>query len=170
MTGPVFLVQGVYCNRLGQPTVVEWMAISGLPGTPSIIAMDQALTDAEVGPGLVNRAETIALAELQALVPAAVRAAGEHLAARRDEWAARIAAPLDDHRAHLTRFEQLSLADAGDAAGRSPERGPDRGQRSRGRIRATVQEQRDLVDRLETDGDPMLRVLAVLVESPEDAA
>ena len=33
---PVFLIQGVYSNALGQPTVVQWMAISGLPDVPRI--------------------------------------------------------------------------------------------------------------------------------------
>ncbi len=55
VAGPVFLVQGVYCNRLGQPTVVDWMAVSGLPGQPTVVPLDDALRQAKVGPTMANR-------------------------------------------------------------------------------------------------------------------
>ncbi|MEU8333772.1 WXG100 family type VII secretion target [Micromonospora sp. NPDC048839] len=43
-------------------------------------------------------------------------------------------------------------------------------EKRRQRVDTTVQEQHDLLDRLETAGDPLLRVLAVLVPSQENAA
>jgi ERCC4-related helicase len=138
---PVFLVQGVYCNRLGRPTVVEWMAVSGLPDRPVVGEMDVALAAAGVGPEMVNREEPAALDVLQKLVPDAVAAARDHLAGRRAAWDARVAEPLRVYRERLARFEQASLFD----------------------VRTTVDEQSDLMARLETTGEPLLRVLGVLI-------
>ncbi|KXK60349.1 helicase [Micromonospora rosaria] len=161
VTDPVFLVQGVYANRLGQATVVQWMAVSGLPDAPTIRPMDEALPAAGVGPTMVNRVEPVDLAPLRALLPQAVAAARQHLAGKRDEFDAANAAPLREHRARLATFQQASLFDTGPAPHR---------ERRRQRVQATVSEQHDLLDRLETDGEPLLRVLAVLVPSGEQSA
>ncbi len=151
--GPVFLVQGVYCNRLGQPTVVEWMAVSGLPNKPIVAGMDEALRAGGVGPTMANPAKAVALDALQALVPAAVAAARAHLAGKRAEWDEAITQPLRAYREQLDHFEQASLLD---------ELPTPQQARRRKRVRATVAEQQDLVRRLETTGEPLLRVLAVL--------
>ncbi|MET8832915.1 SNF2-related protein [Micromonospora sp. NPDC004540] len=161
VTAPTYLIQGVYANRLGQPTVVQWMAVSGLPASPEIQPMDEVLREANVGPSMVNRAEVVALEPLRQLLPQAVDAARNYLEGKRDEWAEANAEPLRKYRQQLTHFQQASLFDE------LP--GPHREKR-RQRVDATVQEQRDLLDRLETDGDPLLRVLAVLVPSTESAA
>ncbi|MEU7994736.1 helicase-related protein [Micromonospora sp. NPDC049060] len=161
VAGPVFLVQGVYANRLGQPTVVQWMAVSGLPDQPSIRSMDEALRAANVGPDMVNRAETVDTGPLTRLLPQAVAAAREHLKVKRAEFDAANAEPLRRHRDRLATFQQASLLDE------LP--GPQREKR-RQRVHTTVSEQHDLLDRLETDGEPLLRVLGVLVPSPERAA
>ncbi|MCW6003761.1 DEAD/DEAH box helicase [Micromonospora sp. CPCC 205371] len=155
--GPVFLIQGVYGNRLGQPTVVEWMAVSGLPDQSVIASMDEALVAAGVGPAMVNRATPIQLGPVQELVPVAVAAARDHLAAKRDEWAEANAEPLRRYRERLVHFEQASLLDELSAPRRR-------------RVHATVDEQNDLLNRLETSGTPLLRVLAVLVTPSENAA
>ncbi|MEH0972798.1 helicase-related protein [Micromonospora sp. CPCC 205546] len=161
VAGPVFLVQGVYANRLGQPTVVQWMAVAGLPDRPSIQPMDEALRAANVGPDMVNRAEAVDTEPLTWLLPQAVAAAREHLKVKRAEFDAANAEPLRRHRDRLATFQQASLLDE------LP--GPQREKR-RQRVHTTVSEQHDLLDRLETDGEPLLRVLAVLVPSPERAA
>ncbi|MCL7456239.1 DEAD/DEAH box helicase [Micromonospora sp. MSM11] len=161
VTAPTFLIQGVYANRLGQPTVVQWMAVAGLPASPTIHPMDAVLREANVGPAMVNRAETIAIAPLKELLPAAVDVARRYLEGKRDEWAEANAEPLRRYREQLTTFQQASLLDE------LP--GPHREKR-RQRVDATVAEQHDLLDRLETAGDPLLRVLAVLVPSQESAA
>ncbi|MCZ7422949.1 helicase-related protein [Verrucosispora sp. WMMA2121] len=161
VTAPVFLVQGVYANRLGQPTVVQWMAVSGLPDEPTIDPMDEALRAAGVGPHMVNRAEAVDVEPLRQLLPQAVEVARQHLESKRAEWDAANAEPLKRYRDQLTHFEQASLLD--DLPGVHRER-------RRQRVTATVAEQHDLLDRLETDGDPLLRILAVLVPSPERAA
>lgn len=151
--GPVFLVQGVYCNRLGQPTVVEWMAVSGPPDSPTIAPMDEALRTAGVGPQMANPAAAVPLEALQSLVPAAVAAARTHLAGKRAEWDEVISEPLRVYREQLRHFEQTSLFDELPAAQQT---------RHRKRVQATVEEQNGLVHRLETAGEPLLRVLAVL--------
>ncbi|MEO3748685.1 helicase-related protein [Plantactinospora sp. B5E13] len=157
---PTFLVQGVYCNRLGQPTVVEWMAVTGLPAVPRVGPMVAALAAAGVGPELANPGRPVPLDGLRALVPAAIEAARADLAARRAEWDAQIAAPLREHRQKVERFAQASLLDELPAAQR---------ERRRQRVHRTVREQTDLVTRLETAGDPLLRLLGVLV-NPATAA
>ena len=161
VSAPVFLIQGVYANRLGQPTVVQWMAVSGLPSTPEIRAMDEVLAEAGVGPSMVNSAEAVALEPLTQLLPEAVDAARRYLEGKRDEWAESNAEPLRKYRDQLNHFQQASLFDELPAPYR---------EKRRQRVDATVAEQHDLLDRLETAGDPLLRVLAVLVPSPESAA
>ncbi|MGC4808222.1 helicase-related protein [Micromonospora sp. DT233] len=157
---PAFLIQGVYANRLGQPTVVQWMAVTGLPERPTIRPMDELLREARVGPDMVNRAEPIATDALRALLPEAVAVARDHLAGKRAEWDAVNAEPLRRHREKLAVFQQASVLDELPGAHR---------EKRRQQVDATVQEQRDLLDRLETAGDPLLRVLAVLVPSTESA-
>ncbi|MGS2619532.1 helicase-related protein [Micromonospora sp. LZ34] len=161
VTAPTYLIQGVYANRLGQPTVVQWMAVSDLPASPEIRTMDEVLREANVGPSMVNRAEAVALEPLTQLLPQAVEVAREYLEGKRDEWAEANAEPLRKYRQQLTHFQQASIIDELSAPHR---------EKRRQRVHATVQEQHDLLDRLETAGDPLLRVLAVLVPSPESAA
>ncbi|WP_198541748.1 hypothetical protein [Parafrankia colletiae] len=138
---PVFLVQGIYCNRLGQPTVVRWMAVSGLPDEPRVDEMEQVLADAGVGPEMTNPPTEPDLAALQRLVPAAVDAATRELRRQRMAWEASIAAPLAAYRARLSGWQQRSLFHD---------------------VEKTVTDQIRIVDRLETSGEPLLRVLAVL--------
>ena len=134
------------------------MAVSGLPGEPTIrrwtrcCGRPRSARRWSTGP---RRSRWTAAA----LLPPAVDAAREHLAAKRDEWAEANAEPLRDYRAQLDRFEQASLR-----------RLPRRSASSAQRVHATVQEQSDLLARLETAGDPLLRVLAVLVPLRRSAA
>ncbi|MEV4846673.1 helicase-related protein [Micromonospora matsumotoense] len=161
VTAPTFLIQGVYANRLGQPTVVQWMAVADLPAAPTIRPMDEVLRAANVGPTMVNRAEPIAIDPLKALLPTAVDAARRHLEGKRADWAEANAEPLRRHRRQLETFQQASLLDELPGAHR---------EKRRRHVDTTVQEQHDLLDRLETTGDPLLRVLAVLVPSQGSAA
>ncbi|GIG60580.1 helicase [Longispora fulva] len=151
---PVFLVQGIYCNRLGQPTVVEWMAISGLPGDPVVRPLGRALEEAGVGPKMPNPNAVVALDDLQKLVPSAIEAARAHLEVQRTHWDEVIAEPLRAYRQRLDQWEQDSLFDVAMIA-------PQRARREK-HVRTTVEEQTALVERLETSGEPMLRLLAVL--------
>ncbi|WP_042280822.1 DEAD/DEAH box helicase [Nocardiopsis alba] len=148
---PVFLLQGTYSNALGQPTVVEWMAVTGLPEDARVEDMFEALKRAGVGPDMVNTGQNGDLSELQALVPEAVRVAAAHLERRRDEYAARIEADLAEPERRVTEWEQLALD--GLREGR---------QDKRKQVYDTAEEQRRLLEKMRTAGDPLLRVLAVV--------
>ncbi|WP_433700924.1 DEAD/DEAH box helicase [Nocardiopsis sp. CA-288880] len=150
---PVFLVQGTYSNELGQPTVVEWMAVTGLPGQPRVEDMFEAVRKAGVGPGMVNTGQAGDLTGIQVLVPAAVRAARTHLAERSAEYDARIKEALTRPQQRLEQWQQLSL----EGLGEDP-----RGRRKKERVHDTYAEQQRLMRRMSTVGEPLLRVLAVV--------
>jgi ERCC4-related helicase len=158
VTEPAFLIEGVYSNTFGQPTVVEWMAVTGLPVAPHIADMADALTAAGVGPGLVNTLEFGDIARLEHLVPAAVDAARTHLEACRAEYDAKVNGPIEEYSARLGTWEQLSL-DSLMAQQRS----------KRDEVSETARELRRLTDALRTAGEPLLRVLAVLAPVEENA-
>jgi ERCC4-related helicase len=157
---PTFLAQGIYSNALGQPTVVEWMAITGLPDAPRIGDMTEALDAAGVGPAMINTLRAPDLGRLQDLVPAAVTAAREHLEKQRSRYDAQVDGPLDDYRKRLAGWEQLSL-DGVPA--------PLRGRREKS-VRDTAGELHRMVDLLHTTGEPLLRILAVLDSAAVDGA
>ncbi|MFJ6022108.1 DEAD/DEAH box helicase [Nocardiopsis alba] len=150
---PVFLVQGTYSNELGQPTVVEWMAVTGLPCEPRVEDMFDALDRAGVGTGMVNTGQPGDLSGLQELVPEAVRAARAHLAERSAEYDARIKEDLARPQQRLEQWQQLSLQGLGEDL---------RGLRKKERVHDTYAEQQRLMRRMSTAGEPLLRVLAVV--------
>ena len=151
---PVFLVQGTYSNALGQPTVVEWMAISGLPDGPRVEDMFEVLERAGVGPDMVNTGQGGDLSALQSLVPDAVRAAADHLKLRREEYEARIKADLAEPERRVDDWEQLALDGL--------ENSTNSKQDKRQQVRDTAAEQRRLLEKMRTAGEPLLRVLAVV--------
>ncbi|MFJ2557765.1 MULTISPECIES: SNF2-related protein [unclassified Streptomyces] len=151
--GPVFLVQGIHSNALGRPTVVRWMAVTGLAadgtGTPEVRPMADALRDAKVGPRLARTGGPRGLDRLQALVPAAVAAARHHLDEGRAQWEERISEPLAAYRDHVAKWRTDSLLPGVT------------GRRER-LVEETADELARLLDQLHTTGRPLLRVLAVL--------
>ncbi|WP_224275693.1 DEAD/DEAH box helicase [Streptomyces sp. LS1784] len=149
---PTFLVQGIYSNAFGRPTVVEWMAVHGLPGEPVVEVMDnEFLARAGVGPQMPGRAVPRDLPALQTLVPAAIDVATQYLTAREDDYRQQVEATLEPYRKRLTHWKQEALS----AATR-----PDKH-----RVALTASGRFDLVKSLETSGAPMLRLLAVLENS-----
>ncbi|WP_329521375.1 DEAD/DEAH box helicase [Spirillospora sp. NBC_01491] len=150
---PTFLVQGIYSNALGQPTVVEWMAVSGLPGAPVVGDMTEVLAEAGVGPGMINTNRPADLAGLTPLIEPAVQAARRHLDERRDRYDDVVAKPLRDYDGQLELWERASLENI---------TGSPQGGRRRGAVHDTVAEQKRLLQSMETTGEPLLRILAVL--------
>ncbi|MFJ4555916.1 DEAD/DEAH box helicase [Streptomyces massasporeus] len=152
LTGPVYLLQGVYSNAAGKPTVVEWMAVTGLAeATPRVWRMDSAfLAACGVGPDMPGRGRPVDPALLQALVPAAVDAAEAHLRERRADYDQQVDSYLAPYEDRVQVWEQGALIAVGNQ------------ERRRRQVYDTAARRRDLVRRLRTDGDPMLRVLAVL--------
>lgn len=154
---PVFLLQGVYSNRRGQPTVVEWMAVDRLPDHPHVRPLLAALQEAAVGPRLGNTGRAPDLSELQQLVVAAVRAGREHMRAVRDDRDAALVerAGRNERRLRVWRqqAEQLTI----DIAAM-----PQRRHREK-EVAAVTADTEGLIADLRTSGDPLVRVVAVLV-------
>ncbi|MFF5714929.1 DEAD/DEAH box helicase [Streptomyces sp. NPDC012756] len=152
LTGPVYLLQGVYSNAAGKPTVVEWMAVTGLAaGSPRVWRMDSAfLAACGVGPDMPGRTQPVAPDLLQELVPAAVDAAEAHLRERRADYDKQVDSYLAPYEDRVQVWEQGALIAVGNQ------------QRRIQQVYDTAARRRDLVRRLRTDGDPMLRVLCVL--------
>lgn len=148
---PTFLIQGIYSNKLGQPTVVEWMAVTSVGVLPE--PMTDVLTKAGVGPQMTNTGRPLDLLPLQADLPKTVAVAREHLEGRRADYETQVVAPLDTYRDHLDTWQQLTLD------------GMHVSQRSRREqsVHETVERQRRLLDSMQITGEPLLRVLAVLV-------
>ena len=157
VTEPTFLIQGVYSNKRGQATIVEWMAVDRLPGHHHVRPMGDVLTAAGVHPGMSNPGHGIDLAPLQALVPAAVAAARDHLRSGRDERSQALRDRVKDHTRRLRRWqkeaEQLILQ-----LGNVPLQ-----KHRQKEVAATSAEIEALIDSLSTTGDPLVRVCAVLV-------
>ncbi|MFC5751068.1 DEAD/DEAH box helicase [Actinomadura rugatobispora] len=151
---PAFLLQGIYSNALGQPLVVEWMAIDGLPHCPRVRDMFEVLAEAGVGPQMINTLRPPDLDRLRPLVRNAVEEARRRLDARRDEHAEQVEKQLSGPRERLVDWEQTSLSGI-------PAEG--RGARKRDDVRDTADQQRRLMESIRTTGEPLLRVLAVLV-------
>ena len=149
---PVFLVQGVYSNALGQPTVVQWMAVTGLPDEPRVAGLTDILKQAGVGPGMVNTLRFGDIARLQELVPVAVKAARAHLEAQRERYDAQVDKPLNRYRERVTAWRQDSLLDvpAQFIARRKQQ------------VETTASELDDMITKLRTASEPLLRILAVL--------
>ncbi|MFF7242322.1 SNF2-related protein [Embleya sp. NPDC008237] len=146
--GPAFLIQGLYSNARGRPTVVAWMAVKGLPAAPELVEMPEVLEQARVGPDLARTSEPRDLAGLQALVPDAVAFAAEQLEKRRAEWDEAISAPLAAYESRLAGWHEQIL--------------PGMSVRGAEVVGETVLEQQRLVKELRTTGRPLLRVLAVI--------
>ncbi|WP_305779781.1 DEAD/DEAH box helicase [Nocardia nova] len=154
---PVFLIQGIYSNTLGQPTVVEWMAVTSIGVKPE--PMTDVLSAAKVGPDMTNTGRTGDLTALQQRIPDVVSLARTHLESRRGAYDAEVVTPLNEYRGKLQEWEQLTL-DGLDAAQLG---------RKRQSVDETVERQQRLLDAMQTTGAPLLRVLAVLVPEQEAA-
>ncbi|MEU5996236.1 DEAD/DEAH box helicase [Streptomyces sp. NPDC047197] len=164
LTGPVYLLQGVYSNAAGKPTVVEWMAVTGLAdGTPRVWRMDSAfLAACGVGPEMSGRGKPVNRELLASLVPAAVDEAEALLRERRTDYDKQVDTYLAPYEDRVQLWQQDALFVAGNQ------------QRRRAQVQDTAARRLDLVRRLRTAGDPMLRVLGVLeplhATSPADKA
>ncbi|MET9865080.1 DEAD/DEAH box helicase, partial [Streptomyces sp. NPDC006386] len=108
LAGPVYLLQGVYSNAAGKPTVVEWMAVTGLAAaTPRVWRMDSAfLAACGVGPDMPGRGRPVDPDLLQALVPAAVDTAETYLRERRADYDKQVDSYLAPYEDRVQVWEQ----------------------------------------------------------------
>ncbi|MGC5332853.1 SNF2-related protein [Micromonospora sp. DT62] len=146
---PVFLVQGIASNKLGRPTIVEWMAVTGLPSDAVTVTLTPELLGRYgLGPRMPARAVPRDLAGLRKLVPAAIDEARRHISTIEGDYRRDIEQALEPYRRRVSRWHQEALF-AGPPA-------------SRHQVDSTAERLRQMVASLESVGAPMMRLLAVL--------
>jgi ERCC4-related helicase len=145
---PTYLVQGIYSNALGRPTVVKWMAVT----TDGEVDDDMVavLRRAQVGPMMANPGLAHDTARLAEAIPGVLDTAEAFLEQHREAWDEPLRAPIEEYKARLGSWEQPALTNGGPTP------------------TATRDRLASLADSLLTTGRPMLRVLAVL--APAHAA
>ena len=153
---PVFCVQGVYSNGRGQPQLVEWLAITQTLGTEVVLDLFEVAARAGLGPTMANPGHTPDVAPLQARLPEVLLEARRELGIRRDAHEEvlnqRLAVPTDRLQAWVKESNQLSLLKA--------ENERRRHEKTTGEVRDRMQR---LIESTRITGDPLVRVLAVLV-------
>ena len=159
VASPMFLMQGVYANSRGQAVMVEWFAVAGLGTEPYVRPFAAALAEAGVHAGMANPTANINLPELQALVPAAVEKARQHLVSLRKDRS-------DDLGDRIrTRLRQIrAWRDA--AVKHTQETGLPQVQAKKAKdINTVAEEASRLVQSLAAEGAPMVRLVAVLAKA-----
>ncbi|MCW8095860.1 DEAD/DEAH box helicase [Streptomyces tauricus] len=144
---PVYLVQGVYSNKLGRPTVVKWMGVTWRQASREGLVDDDMvslLRRCGVGPSMANKLRYRDPTPLRATLPRVLDTAEAFLNAHRDAWDEPLREPIEQYKRRLGTWQQPTLA----------------GERTKERLA-------DLADSLLTTGRPLLRVLAVLVPDPD---
>ncbi|WP_327332215.1 DEAD/DEAH box helicase [Streptomyces anulatus] len=146
VTEPTFLVQGVYSNSLGRPTVVKWMGVTRRGAVDA--DMVSLLHRSGVGSTMANKLRYRDPAPLSAAIPDVLTAAESFMEEHRDAWDLPLRESIAQHKERLGEWEQPTLS----------------GEHTRKRLV-------DLADDLLTTGQrPMLRVLAVLLPDPDAPA
>ncbi|MDF6046436.1 DEAD/DEAH box helicase [Streptomyces sp. JH14] len=147
---PTYLVQGIYSNALGRPTVVKWMAVT----TDGEVDDDMVavLRRAKVGPTMANPGLAHDPARLAEAIPGVLDTAEAFLERHRAAWNEPLRAPIEEYKTRLGSWEQPTLANGAAAPTGTRER------------------LASLADSLLTTGRPMLRVLAVLAPATAHAA
>ncbi|MFE9975795.1 SNF2-related protein [Streptomyces hirsutus] len=146
---PTYLVQGIYSNALGRPTVVKWMAVTADGEVDD--DMVAVLRRAQVGPTMANPGLAHDTDRLAEAIPGVLDTAEAFLERHREAWDEPLRAPVEEYKARLGAWEQPTLTAGGGSA-----------------PTATRDRLASLADSLLTTGRPMLRVLAAL--APAHAA
>lgn len=144
---PIYLVQGVYSNKLGRPTVVKWMGVTWRKASREGLVDDDMvslLRRCGVGPTMANKRRYRDAAPLREALPDVLDTAEAFLNTHRDAWDEPLREPIEQYKRRLGTWRQPTLV----------------GERTKERLA-------DLADSLLTTGRPLLRVLAVLVPDPD---
>ncbi len=157
---PVYCVQGMYSNGRGQPQLVEWLAVSSNPIGDGLILGDMftVLQRAGVGPGMPNPGRDIEMGALTRALADVIAAVRAELDKRKLAHEAKLDELLDQPTQRLKAWvrdsQQLAL------------NLDEKQRRQRDDQTATVRKDtQELIDSLRTKGEPLVRVLAVLVGS-----
>lgn len=158
VTVPTYCLQGSYTNKRGQPTIVEWLVVEA-PGTVKqlIKPLFQALAAAGVGPKMANPGvgrDDGEVRELQRGVRPSVEAARTHMKAIRDNRTEELDARVDREAQRVSKWHELAFDLAATETRRT------------GVDRQTEDMNRHVVS-MRTEGDPFIRMLAVLTPSTD---
>lgn len=156
---PTFCVQGLWSNGQGRPQLVEWLAVTPTAdGGHHVADLFEQLRRAGVGPGMPNTGHAVDMAPLTAALGEVVQASRDELRRRRGEHDARVeallAAPAERLEEWVEQSTQLAME--------LDDRRRNQKERDLGQVRSDTER---LIESLRTTGDPMIRVLAVLVPS-----
>jgi superfamily II DNA or RNA helicase len=153
---PTFAVLGSFSNGRGQPQLVEWMAVSVGPDGTLVSDLFATLARAGVTRDMVNPGRSLGLDDLARHLPAAVHAARDELERRRGAHDRALADLLETPRRRLDawqrRTNQLALL-------LDDRRRIERDRRTR----SVVDDTTALIESMRTVGQPLVRVLTVLV-------
>ena len=156
---PTFCVQGMWSNGQGRPQLVEWLAVtSESDGTHRIEDLFEVLRRADVGPGMANTGEPLDTAPLSAQLASVLEAGREELTRRRSVHDGRVEALLAEPTERLREW----VEESSQLASQLDDRRRGQNERQVAEVRADTEA---LIASLRTTGDPMIRVLAVLVPS-----
>jgi superfamily II DNA or RNA helicase len=156
---PVFCVQGMWSNERGQPVLVHWGAISGLPDAPRVEDLITVLDRSGIRADTVNPGfDSQRLARWQSLVGPAADAEQEYLHRLATQRAESLQPRIAEFTQRLQRWagareQQLALHEVIEPRRRKEE----------GRIAAVRDETHDLISSLSPAGKPLIRVIAVIV-------
>ncbi|GAB3123813.1 DEAD/DEAH box helicase [Streptomyces calidiresistens] len=120
---PIHLVQGVYSDKLGRPTVVKWMGVTWREAAGEGLAVDDMvslLRCAGVGPAMANKRAYRDPAPLRAALPRVLETAEAFLNAHGDAWDEPLRRPVEEYKLQLGAWEQPTPA--GGAHPRTPRR------------------------------------------------
>jgi superfamily II DNA or RNA helicase len=152
---PTFLTQAVWSNRLGQPAIGHFGAVTGLPGRPVVGDLLDAVQAAGIRERAVNPGGAgVDLDPLRALLPLAIDAATKHLYERRETIETDLLDRIETYRRELHVWERLSLASVVEQAAATG--------RKRARVAAIADETSRLIDSLAASGDPYVRVVGII--------
>jgi superfamily II DNA or RNA helicase len=156
---PTFLTQAVWSNRLGQPALGHFGAVTGLSNTPTVGDLLDALQAAGIKERAVNPGGAgIDLGPLRAMLPLAIDAATKHLYERRETIESELLQRIESFRHQLHSWEQLSLqrlADHGPGAGKQ-----------KAQVADVADSTSQLIDSLAASGEPYVRVVGIIAPRP----
>ncbi len=156
VAAPTYCLQGLYSNGLGQPQIVEWMAVTETLGQTVVADLFFALDKAGVKPGMANPGRPTNTTSLEAGVAAAVTAATRHLEQRRAEHDERLDEVLAEPTKRLKDWVDESIRLAF-------ERDERRQREMTKRTREVEADTERLIESMRIVGQPLVRVVAVLV-------
>jgi len=158
VAAPVYCVQGMFSNGRGQPQLVEWLAVTSNSVGPGLIVGDMfhVLEQAGVGPEMANPGRQIdtdaLIGPLDDVVKAARTELDKRKAAHEAKLDERLREPTERLSAWVRDSQQLAL-------NLDEKRRRDRDEQTAA-VRKNTQE---LIASLRTKGQPLVRVLAVIV-------